>query len=155
MTLEYIQRNRNNEEALKKALPIVHCSFNPTKYERLLITRLRNEACSLQEFRQATDLLGGIVVSKIIDCLPTHLLKVRTPIGECMGESLEGDVELLSIMRAGDALLNAFLSHFPEARISKILVQRDEETEELKMKKEREKIEMSRLAWNGKKDPSR
>lgn len=128
MNLEEIKQHGNQEEWLKKHLPIVQSSFQPSKYERLLLTILRDERSSLQEFRSAAHRLGEMLIVKLVECFETTPVNVTTPVADCPGEVLEGKIELLSIMRAGDALLNLFIDHFPSASISKILIQRDEET---------------------------
>jgi uracil phosphoribosyltransferase len=126
--LEKIRQNRDNPAVLAHLLPIVRSSFKPTKYEEILITQLRNSKSSTKEFRIVSEKMGALLVSKVIECLPTKRVEIQTPVTKCMGEELMNPVELVSIMRSGDALLDTFITHFPEANISKVLVQRDEET---------------------------
>ena len=126
--LEKIQLQRHDERALAEMLPIVHCSFTPTTYEEILVAQLRNTQCSTKQFRLVSEKLGDLLVCKVIECLPTKSIEVETPLTRCPGKALAGRVELVSIMRSGDALLDTFMRHFPEANVSKFLIQRDEKT---------------------------
>jgi uracil phosphoribosyltransferase len=126
--LEEIQSNRNNQQALAKLLPIVRCSFNPTTYELILMTQLRDKNTSVETTRMLTDKIAGLLVNKVVECLPTKSITVETPLTQCNGRTFAGNVDLVSIMRSGDALLETFLRHFPKANVNKFLIQRDEET---------------------------
>lgn len=128
--LEQIRLNRHNPEVLSELLPIVSCSFKPTKYERILMTQLRDKNTSTRDFRKASNQLGELLISKVIDCIPTVAIPIQTPIANYQGECIACRLDLVSIMRSGDALLDTFMAHFPEANVNKILVQRDEETAE-------------------------
>lgn len=132
--LSAIQRSLNNEEALAKLLPIVHCSFTPSKYERVLMSRLRDITCSTEGFREVSGQISELLVNKAIECLATRTIEVETPLTICNGEVLENQIELVSIMRSGDAVLEKFMKHFPDANVSKILIQRDEATAEPQFK---------------------
>lgn len=126
--LEKIQNKRCRPEELAKLLPIVRCSFQPSQYEMVLMTQLRNVTSSTKEFRALAGKIAEMLVAKVVQCLPTKTIEVQTPVSSCSGLALVGDVELVSVMRSGDILLDTFLSHFPEAHVSKFLIQRDEET---------------------------
>ena len=119
------QKQENN---LRQLLPTVKCSFAFGKYERILMTQLRDKNTQTNKFRTAARMLGEILVEKIVECLPTTLKEIETPESVCQGEILATPLDLVSVMRSGDALLDIFLEHFPEANVSKILIQRDEET---------------------------
>lgn len=111
-------------------LPILRSGFNPSKYERILLSKLRDKNTSMQEFRDTAHKLGEQLVEKVLECLETTIVEIETPVAKCKGEKLAKPLDLVSIMRSGDALLETFIHHFPDANISKILVQRDEETGE-------------------------
>ena len=128
--LNKIERNRDNEKEMGKLLPIVHCSFKPSKYEQILISQLRNSETSMKQFRLVSEKVGDLLVSKVVACLPSKTINIDTPVTQCKGEVLADHVELVSIMRSGDALLDTFMKHFPDANISKFLIQRDEQTAE-------------------------
>lgn len=126
--LEEVQLKRHDEQALAEMLPIVRCSFKPSTYEEILMAQLRNTQSSTKQFRLVSEKISDLLVSKVIDCLPTKTVEIETPVTRCRGQVLDGKVELVSIMRSGDALLDTFMWHFPEANISKFLIQRDEKT---------------------------
>lgn len=126
--LEKIKAHRSDDKVLAKMLPIVQCPFKPTKYEEILLSQLRSTESSTEQFRLVSEKIGDVLVGKVIECLPTKGIQVQTPLTTCPGKALTGKVELVSIMRSGDALLDTFMKHFPDANISKILIQRDEKT---------------------------
>lgn len=126
--IEQIRSNRDNPKKLAKLLPIVKCSFTPTKYEDILMTKLRDVKTKMQDFRSASDKLSGLLVAKVIEILPVSDTEIETPIKKCQGKRIEQKINLVSIMRSGDAILESFVTHFPRATISKILIQRNEET---------------------------
>ena len=123
-----IQMVRGNEMCLSEMLPIVQCSFSPSKYEEILLSQLRNTQSSTKQFRKVSEKIGDLLVNKVIECLPIKAVEIETPIAKCLGMALASKVEFVSIMRSGDALLETFLEHFPEANVSKFLIQRDERT---------------------------
>lgn len=114
--------------------PIVQSSFQASKYERVLMTQLRDQASPTEKFREAANRLTELLVHRVIECLPTYPVNIETPIEAFQGERLVGNVEFVSIMRSGDALLDTFSKHFTDATINKILVQRNEETAEPEFK---------------------
>lgn len=128
--LEEIRSNRTNPKALATLLPIVKCSFIPTKYEQILMASLRDKHTSMIAFREISKKLASLLVFKVIEILPTVPLEVETPIAKCRGITYAVPVDFVSVMRAGDAILESFIDHFPRATISKILVQRNEATAE-------------------------
>ena len=128
--LEKIKKSRDNPKKLRELLPIVHCSFEPSQYELILMTQLRNTESNTKQFRAVSEKIAELLVTKVVECLPTQSVEIQTPVAKCVGRRLDGQIELVSIMRSGDALLEGFIKHFPEANVTKILIQRDEETAE-------------------------
>ncbi len=128
--LEKIQLNRHHPEMLAQLLPIVCGSFTPSKYERLLLTQLRDKNTGAKDFRLIADIIGELLAGKVVESLATTPVNIETPVTKCTGEVLANSIELVSIMRSGDALLEVFMKHFSGAPISKFLVQRDETTAE-------------------------
>lgn len=128
MTLEDLKKNRHHPQLLAKILPIVKCSFTPSQYEQVLMTRLRNKDTSMENFREITKKLANLLVFKVMEILPVSPLQIQTPLTACKGITIEVRLDFVSIMRSGDAILETFLEHFSMATVSKILIQRDEET---------------------------
>lgn len=110
--------------------PIVQPAFQQSKYERALMTQLRDKNSTTEKFREAANRLTELLVHRVIEYLPSYSITIETPLESYQGEKLQGRVEFVSIMRSGDALLDTFSKHFPESVISKVLVQRNEETAE-------------------------
>lgn len=126
--LEQIKNNRNNPEVLATLLPIVHSSFQTTKYERILLTQLRNKESTTLEFRDAAFKSAELLIAKVVETLSSKPVMIETPLCKIQGEELACPIELVTIMRSGDALLETFMQHFPCAHVSKLLIQRDEVT---------------------------
>jgi len=108
-------------------IPIVKCS-RPSHYENILMTELRDKNTTTEKFREASNKLGAFLVNKVVECFAANPVAIVTPVSEFTGFSLPAHIELVSILRSGDALLESFLVHFPKAHVSKILIQRDEST---------------------------
>lgn len=98
------------------------------QYEQILMTRLRDKNTSTREFRVTVEKLAGLLISKVVEGLPTRPVSVETPLTLTSGLEFCSSLEIVSIMRSGDALVDPFITHFPEARVSKFLIQRDEES---------------------------
>lgn len=110
--------------------PIVQPSIQQSKYERALMTQIRDKTSTTEKFREAANRLTELLVHRVVEHLPSYQVTIETPLESYQGEKLKGRIEFVSIMRSGDALLHTFSQHFPESVISKILVQRNEETAE-------------------------
>lgn len=106
----------------------------PTKYEEVLMTQLRDRHSSTKEVRKITEKIGELLVVKVVEALPIQEVTVETPVATTSGKVIATEIELLSIMRSGDTLLDTFFRHFPDANLSKILIQRDENTAEPEFK---------------------
>lgn len=110
--------------------PIVKSYLQPTTYEQILLTQLRDENSSQEQFRYAAHKLIEIsLISKVFDCLDTKIVEIDTPVAPCLGKIVENSVDqLVSVMRSGDVILDILSKIFASAAINKILIQRDEET---------------------------
>lgn len=117
-----------------ETFPIVGCSSTPSKYEIVLMTELRDKNTQIAEFRLAANKIGEILVNKVVECLPLMPVQIESPVTSCKGGMMTEQLELVSIMRSGDALLETFIAHFPQAKVSKFLIQRNEETAEAEFK---------------------
>ena len=95
-----------------------------------LFTKIRNEDTSDLEFRKYSKRVMHIICEEGIGCLDPAPVVVKAPTQELFqGEYIDvNDVVAISIIRAGDSLLDVFLDIMPEASVGKILIQRDEET---------------------------
>lgn len=130
ITLLPLNCNTNNIQSTAIQFPNVKSPLQPSKYERVLMTKLRDENSSQEQFRNVADKLTEILVHKVVEHLTTIAVEIDSPVAHCQGEVLDDGIEFVSIMRSGDALLHRFCQHFPHAAINKVLVQRNEETAE-------------------------
>mmetsp|Transcript_4714 Transcript_4714/g.15780 ORF Transcript_4714/g.15780 Transcript_4714/m.15780 type:complete len:214 (+) Transcript_4714:160-801(+) len=96
-----------------------------------LMTRIRDRETPRAAFRSAARRLMGILVEEALANLPSvREVTVDTPTGTpCPGTVVDEDaVVAVSIMRAGDSMVDAVTTCIPSCPIGKILVQRNEET---------------------------
>jgi uracil phosphoribosyltransferase len=115
-------------------LSLLISAHKPSKYEEVLMTQLRDRHSGIQEVRKITEKIGEQLVVKVVEALPTQDVQVETPVAMTSGKVISTQIELLSIMRSGDTLLDTFFRHFPDANLSKLLIQRNEETAEPEFK---------------------
>ena len=93
-----------------------------------LLTQLRNRATELVEFRRATHKLASLLAAEISQTLQETACTVQTPLGSSIGKQVEQPVLLVPVLRAGMALLPAFLYHFEHAKVGFLGIRREEET---------------------------
>lgn len=128
LTGNEMDQSTNEGETMFKSIPIVKSSLTPSGYEQVLMTIIRDKTSSKEAFRNAARKVGALLVNKVVDCFDLVPLQIETPLTSFQGKSLPDTIELVSIMRSGDALVDVFIDCLPNANVSKILVQRDEET---------------------------
>jgi uracil phosphoribosyltransferase len=95
-----------------------------------LFTQIRNEKTTTAEFRKFSNRIMRLICEEGIALMDSQPLRVTTPTKAVYdGEFVDvSDVVVIPIIRAGDAMLEAFLGVVPDASVGKILIQRDEET---------------------------
>jgi uracil phosphoribosyltransferase len=94
----------------------------------VLITILRNAKTQRGEFRQVTEQLSLILASEASQYVQKVPVPVQTPLIETVGQKLPEDVMVVTILRAGLAMLPAFLRIFPQAKVGFFGMRRNEET---------------------------
>lgn len=94
----------------------------------ILLTKLRDRSTPLLEFRAAALEIAHLLAAEAAANLPSKRAIVETPLSSAAGAKAEGRVVLVSILRAGLALLPAFLQLFPDAPIGFFGMKRDEKT---------------------------
>lgn len=98
-----------------------------------LFTRIRDKNTPTDQYVYYANRLMRILAEEGIAHLPTTEKIVETPCGSYTGAEInENDVIAVSIIRAGDSLLDAVRFCLPAVRVGKILIQRDESTKEKK-----------------------
>ena len=93
-----------------------------------LLTLLRDEKTPVETFRQASHQMAALLAAEASALVTEDPKIVKTPVGQAEGASISQRVILVPILRAGLALLPAFLSFFPHAPIGFIGIRREETT---------------------------
>lgn len=105
----------------------LHVVDHPVLAARL--TRLRAADTEPAEFRRLMADCGAFLVWEATRCLPRRTATVRTPLCEANLPVLDGPVPvLLSVLRAGNGLLEGALRVLPEASVAHLGLARDHVT---------------------------
>ena len=92
------------------------------------LTLMRDVGTSAPLFRQLLRETATLLAYEALNNLPTTTVTVETPLGPAEGQQLETDPALISILRAGNGLLDGFLDIVPSASVGFIGMYRDHET---------------------------
>ncbi|MFT5269820.1 MAG: uracil phosphoribosyltransferase [Acidimicrobiales bacterium] len=92
------------------------------------LTLMRNVDTPAPLFRQLLRETSMLLAYEALANLPTVAVTVETPLGPAGGKQLETDPALISILRAGNGLLDGFLDIVPSASVGFIGMYRDHET---------------------------
>lgn len=93
------------------------------------LTRLRDEETSTAGFRRLTRELSLLMAYEATRDLPTEAVEIRTPLEVTQGRRLSGKkLCLVSILRAGNGMLDGMLDLVPSARVGHIGLYRDHDT---------------------------
>jgi len=105
--------------------------IGPSKAYAYLFTQMRKKESSPPTFAAYARRAMALLAEDAIAEMPTKEVEITTPCGPTTGVELDVDkVCVVSIIRAGDSLLQSFLNALPEASVGKILIQRNEESED-------------------------
>lgn len=93
------------------------------------LSQMRRKETPSNLFRQLLHEISGLLAYEITSELPMTTEKVETPLVEMDAPVLEGrKLALVSILRAGNGLLDGVLELIPSARVGFVGLYRDEET---------------------------
>lgn len=93
------------------------------------LTEMRDQETPTPAFRRLLREIGLLLTYEITRSLPTTTRRVATPLREMDAPILDGrDPALVSILRAGNGLLEGVLDIIPSARVGFVGLYRDEET---------------------------
>ena len=93
------------------------------------LTLMRKKTTSTVEFRQLLKEISQFLAYEITRNLPMNTRRIETPIEEMDAPTLDGKkLALISILRAGNGLLDGVLELVPSARVGFVGLYRDEET---------------------------
>ncbi|MBO9474156.1 MULTISPECIES: uracil phosphoribosyltransferase [unclassified Shimia] len=93
------------------------------------LTIMRDEATSTGEFRRLLREISQLLAYEVTRELPMTTKRIKTPMVEMDAPTLAGrKLALVSILRAGNGLLDGMLELVPSARVGFVGLYRDEET---------------------------
>lgn len=96
-----------------------------------LFSHIRHKDTDLKNYIYYSNRLMRILAEEAIAELPSTPAEIPTPVGTYSGVSLdENNCIAVSIIRAGDSLLDAVRNVLPAIPVGKILIQRNEESQE-------------------------
>jgi uracil phosphoribosyltransferase len=107
--------------------PEVHVVRHPLVQHKLSLMRRKHTSTS--QFRQLLEEISMLLAYEVTRDFPVQLERIETPLMEMDAPMMEGKkLVVISILRAGDGILNGILKVVPSARIGHIGLYRDHET---------------------------
>ena len=105
----------------------VHVVAHPLVQHKL--TLMRDKDTSTSKFRTLLREISMLLAYEVCRDFPTTMIEVETPIAKTMAPVLDGKkLVLISILRAGNGLLDGMLDLIPSARVGHIGLYRDHQT---------------------------
>ena len=93
------------------------------------LTYLRREETSTAGFRRLVKEISQMLAYEVTRDLPTENIRIKTPIAEIDSPVISGKKQcIVSILRAGNGMLDGMLELLPAARVGHIGLYRDPET---------------------------
>lgn len=96
--------------------------------KKALMTILRNRDSTIEQYREATELLGTVLAVESDTLFLKSTIQVDTPLTRTHGEQIKHDPVLVPILRSGLVLLPPFMRFHPRATVGFIGARRDEKT---------------------------
>jgi len=91
--------------------------------------RLRSIETETEEFRRLLNQIGQLMVPSVTEHLPTTDIEIRTPLADTTGRQLDGGTPVVvSVLRAGNGLLDGVLKVLSDADVGFIGLVRDHDT---------------------------
>ena len=105
----------------------VHLITHPLVQHKL--TLMRNKEASTNSFRRLLGELASLMAYEVTRDMPLQDVQIETPLETMTGQVIDGKkLVLVSILRAGNGLLDGMLSVVPGARVGHIGLYRDPAT---------------------------
>ena len=109
------------------AIKNLHVISHPLVQHKLSL--MRNKAASTNSFRRLLNELSTLMAYEVTRDMPTHAVELETPLEKMTGQMIDGKkLVLVSILRAGNGILDGMLSVVPGARVGHIGLYRDPKT---------------------------
>ena len=105
----------------------LHLISHPLVQHKL--TLMRQKDASTNSFRRLLDELSTLMAYEVTRDMPLQPIEIETPLEKTTGHVIDGKkLVLVSILRAGDGLLDGMLRVVPSSRVGHIGLYRDPET---------------------------
>lgn len=106
-----------------------HCTVVDHPLVQHKLTLMRDKGTSTSEFRRLLQEISLLLAYEVTRDLPLKTERIETPVQAMDAPKLEGKkLALISILRAGNGLLDGVLQLIPSARVGFVGLYRDEET---------------------------
>lgn len=96
------------------------------------LTIMRNKDTNTKDFRDNLDEISSLMAYEIFRDIKTKTIEVETPITKCKQETIDQEIVIVPILRAGLGMVDGIKAIVPNAKIAHIGLYRDEETLEPK-----------------------
>jgi len=117
-------------------LPSENCNHESQEFvvenngmDRLLFY-LRDKNTDTETFRWASDNISRALCAASLSKMPHEQKDIETPVAPAKVKAMVNDIMVISIYRAGQALIPAFVEAIPGVSVGSLLIQRNEETAE-------------------------
>jgi uracil phosphoribosyltransferase len=105
----------------------VHVIGHPLVQHKL--TLMRSKDTSTSTFRNLLREISMLLAYEVCRDMPTTLYEIETPVSTTMAPKLDGKkIVLISVLRAGNGILDGMLQILPSARVGHIGLYRDHQT---------------------------
>ena len=105
----------------------VHVVHHPLLQHKL--TYVRSQDTTTDNFRRLVREISAMLAYEVTRDLPTELIAVQTPVGPCRSPVISGKkLCIVSILRAGNGMLDGMIDLLPGARVGHIGLYRDPQT---------------------------
>ena len=105
----------------------VHVIDHPLVQHKL--TLMRSKETSTSTFRNLLREISMLLAYEVCRDMPTTQIRIETPVAPTMAPTLDGKkIVVVSILRAGNGILDGMLQILPSARVGHIGLYRDPKT---------------------------
>lgn len=96
------------------------------------LTQIRSKYTGTKEFRENVSEIAGLMAYEITRDMPLRQKETETPMMRCMTSTLDRDIVLVPVLRAGLGMVDGICSLIPTAKIGHVGMYRDHDTLEPK-----------------------
>jgi uracil phosphoribosyltransferase len=92
------------------------------------LTQIRSKYTGTKEFRENVSEIAGLMAYEITRDMPLKQKETETPMMRCMTRTLDRDIVLVPVLRAGLGMVDGICSLIPTAKIGHVGMYRDHHT---------------------------